>query len=141
MNLLLHKLKVRSLIKKRSKLRKQYKQLRSEESNSTVRDEILSEEMHEIGMLDDEIDSMESEYLIEEARKLLLPLPDKDEENTYWCSSRFTGLYQLNRNGMHELRNRVREERSAKRQWMIAAGATLTGIIGAISGLVAVWKD
>jgi hypothetical protein len=79
-----------------------------------------------------------SDYLICEADRLLLPLPDDDEKN--WTT--FDGgegvERVLTRKGINEIRTAIRGELKARSERFLMLTSGLIGVIGAITGLVSV---
>lgn len=136
-----HKKQIKKLLEEKRRTVSHFQSLRKEAEDSDEREYLLNGEKHEVGMIDDEIYSLETQYLLEQARNLLLPMPKHDENEEYWEKSQFTRLYQLTRHGMQELRSTIRSEKRARREWIAVWVAGLIGLIGAISGLVALWKD
>ncbi len=102
---------------------------------------LISEEIFEVDMIDDDIETLESGYLIESARQLVLPIPDFDIDNGTWKESKFTRRFRLSKKAMVDMRSSVRKERKERREGMMLWLAALIGIIGALSGLLAVWKS
>lgn len=87
---------------------------------------------------DDEIMELSSRRLLDAARKLLIPVPEFNEEN--WEESSVTGGRFLTRQGMQELRRSIREEHKARREGHLVWGSALVGLIGALTGLASVLK-
>ena len=92
-------------------------------------------------MIDDEIETLESRYLIESARQLVLPIPDFDMDSDTWKESKITRRVRLSKKAMVDMRSLVRKERKERREGIMLWLAALIGIIGALSGLLAVWKS
>lgn len=91
-----------------------------------------------------------SEYWLSHADRHHLPtppLPAQDGENAYWVRTypdphthdRYT--YRLTERGLTEVRSTVRLERAAKHDSWSRAAVLVTGLIGALTGLVAVLMD
>lgn len=103
------------------------------------RRDLEQESYHELGIIDDEIKMLVSRRLISVANRYFLPTPDFLGDHWEECDF---GRYLTNE-AMKELRAEIRKERAEKRQdWQGALFwiSGLTGIIGAITGLVAVLK-
>jgi len=145
MNLISYRWKLRKLHRSRAKTVEAYKRLqdnaRKENKAQDELESLVHEEMFEIDMIDDDIESLESRFLIESARKLILPIPEFKTDGDAWVESRITGRYRLSKNAMTEVRTVVRKERKERREGMIMWLVALTGLVGALSGLLAVWKS
>lgn len=145
MNELSYRWNLRKLHRQRSRTVGVYKCMQEEarkEKKSREDIEILiSGEMFEVDMIDDEIETLESRYLIESARKLVLPIPAFDKDSDTWDESKITRRFRLSKKAMVEIRSLVRKERKERREGMMLWLAALIGLIGALSGLLAVWKS
>lgn len=97
--------------------------------------------MFESDLMDDEIESLASRYLIQLAQRLLLPIPEYSRDTNAWKQSRLTGRIRLTRSSMAALRSRIRTERKERRESAMLWIAALTGVLGALTGLLAVWKS
>jgi hypothetical protein len=82
-----------------------------------------------------------SNYLIAKAHRLVIPLPDRSEDNL-WSVNSDTGEAVLTRQGINELRSVIRSEEKARREailmWVPAITA-VTGLLGALIGVIATW--
>jgi hypothetical protein len=103
--------------------------------------EVWESEGFDLKMISDEIDNLLSRYLISKASRRFLPIPSLSEKEGKWERSQFTGKYQLTDEGMRELRGMIRKDTKERMEilsyWSQWVGL-LIGIIGAITGLVAV---
>jgi hypothetical protein len=118
------------------------------EKNYKKANELKADLRHELEMHDDEEDSILTTTLLAEARKLRVPVPshshDENEdmiEDINWRYSRHFGDWLLMPNGIEFVREAIRKERRARHE-MRAAWlpwlAALTGLVGTITGLLAV---
>jgi CRISPR/Cas system CSM-associated protein Csm4 (group 5 of RAMP superfamily) len=89
-----------------------------------------------------------SDELLYEAQRLYLPTPSHDDKQK-WDSdhSLYSPTRYLTPEAMTELRGAIRKERAEQRvvfEWWLkvlgGAVGILTGLIGALIGLVAIWK-
>lgn len=117
-----------------------FQKARQDKSDKSQLDSLEWERRSELGFIEDQIEALVSGALIAEAHRLMLPIPEYQEDGAFWERSSFTGGAFLTRKGMVELRASIRAERAARRDGALAWFAALTGIVGAITGLVAVWK-
>ncbi|WP_312679854.1 hypothetical protein [Stutzerimonas nitrititolerans] len=99
---------------------------------------IKYDQHHELSMLDDEIETLASQYLLSIAHRLLVPIPHYQEEGGAWERSSYTGTAYLTREGMKALRQEIREEEQARQRGLLAWTSAAIGVIGAFTGLAAV---
>jgi len=77
--------------------------------------------------------------LIRKARRLLIPIPSKIDEPDAWQErSPVTDIQFLTPIARKKLWDAIREEHNARRDMIVGWITPLTGIIGALTGLVAV---
>ena len=106
--------------------------------NRASSDEIRSlrqREWYEVDLIDDQISDLVTRRFLGIANKYLLPTPKHDGA---WIESDVTGLRQLEPEAIIELRATIRKERKERYEHMLMWVAALTGLIGALSGLIAV---
>lgn len=143
MNPLLYRRTLRKFQRRRAKTLAAYREDRAKaEKEKKPRDDIeaiIASERHEIEMIDDEIESLESRNLIEAAQALLLPLPEYSKDSSEWEQSGFTGRYRLSLAAMVKLRAQIRKERKERREGAIAWITAITGLIGVLIGLLSVY--
>jgi len=103
--------------------------------------ELSDNEIYELGTLDEKIHQLYSQHIIARAERYLLPIPEIQDPDGEWEIGRITGGFCLQREALSSLlsairveQNHRREAAQAKLMWMAAS----TGLIGAITGLVAV---
>lgn len=90
---------------------------------------------------EDRVYGEHTRYLLRVAHRLIVPIPSySDEEN--WEDSNYDGMRYLVPGAIHKLRTAIRAEQKLRREtilmWLPAIGA-ITGLLGVIIGLVAVW--
>lgn len=98
----------------------------------------------EIDLHDEEEDAHITKKLLSKARRLRVPAPHRynedKTESEHWYEGPYTGGWYLTTSGVSTLRDEIRREAKAKHelraQWTVWLSA-LTGLIGAITGLVA----
>jgi hypothetical protein len=114
--------------------------------NAEVIYEVQQTESFPLEELDDEISILMTQRLTSIAEKLLLPLPPKPipeegdliVENETWRCSSFSGKWYLRTKGIVEVRKLIRQERKERLELITPWIALIFGIIGAITGLIAV---
>ncbi len=95
--------------------------------------------------IEEELRSIFADKLVKKANRLKVPIPPKcitgrDEVNGNWQRGTFTGLWYLTSEGLSKLRSSIRAERRERRDAAAFWIAVLTGLIGALTGLIAVWR-
>lgn len=99
----------------------------------------------EIELHEEDEDAYITKKLLRKARRLRVPIPHLYSEGSslsdHWYEGRNTGRMYLTTKGIAALREEVRHELKARHEsrsaWIVWLSA-LTGVIGAITGLVAV---
>jgi hypothetical protein len=111
-------------------------------SNREELDRIFHDEQEEYMLNYEEKEYLISNFHLTTAHKHLLPTPgyyDKEK----WEEGNRLGRRYLNRAAIRELRSDIRKERAESRQdwqfWLTSL-AVLTGLVGAATGLIAVWR-
>jgi len=108
-------------------------------NNKLLTAELEDEARHEITIAQAELAWARSRYWTSQASKWEIALPAQDE--THWEDFEGTGFegHFLSLSGVSYVRNGVREESSRSRKLIFEWLTMLIGIIGAASGLIAVW--
>lgn len=81
-----------------------------------------------------------SSYLVAVANRLLIPTPKFKTEGGEWEQALSTGRYHLNISALAELRAAIRKEQKEHHEIWLLWFAALTGLVGALIGLVTVAK-
>lgn len=98
----------------------------------------IREERHwETSLIDDEISILVTRYLLGRANRKFLPHPSHDEDKGYWNDAHQLGSRYLTSAGITELRRTLRAERADASGFWLSILSTLIGIIGALTGFVA----
>lgn len=107
-------------------------------------DELRWEEQEEDIIWHEEREGLYTRQLLRQAGRLHVPVPrqydDKGQQTDLWVSGDRTGTWYLTDEGVEQLRGAIREElrwRIERRGHWINWVAALTGLIGALTGLVA----
>lgn len=98
----------------------------------------------EVDIYDEEQDLYLTKNLLAKARRLRVPIPhrnnDDNTESEHWYQGHYTGEWYLTTIGFSSLRDEIRREEKARHEarahWVVWLSA-LTGVIGAITGLIA----
>ncbi len=115
---------------------------KADKGNHDELDRIAHGEQEEYIFNYEETELLISNYYLSLAHKHLLPTPgyyDKEK----WEEGNRLGRRYLSRAAIRELRSDIRKERAESRQdwqfWLTAL-TVLTGLVGAATGLIAVWR-
>lgn len=112
--------------------------------DESEREEINEQAYLELTSIQDERVRAVSVELLTKAKGLRLSVPTFDEKAGDWERSLATGRWYLSPIGVAKVRSSIRDEekwRMEKRKAWIAWVAALTGLIGATTGLIAVFKS
>lgn len=100
----------------------------------------------ELAVYDEEDDAYITQNLVRQAQRLRVPIPHRfnedRSESEYWEEGRYVTRAYLTRKGIAVLREEIRKELKARgeaRSHWIAWLSAMTGVIGAVTGLLAVW--
>lgn len=128
--------KLRKLEKECSRIHQIYSKHRKGLSGNEL-EQLNAEESSEVWPVFEEIDQLKSRCFYQIAHRLMVPLPDeKDKE--LWQEQSYGWGRVLTSKGIWELKKLIRQEKRERREGFIVWLASLTGIIGAITGLAAV---
>lgn len=100
-------------------------------------DKLVDEFFAETYVIEEEIKALISRSWERKAERLFLPIPPHHEEDM-WEVGDVTRRYYLTPAGITKLRGLIREEKAARRKAVLEWVTPLVGIIGAITGLLAV---
>ena len=98
-------------------------------------DSLVSELFFEQDQFEDEIRRLETQFLTRRARRYLIPVPPTDDE-ARWERSEHSQRYLLKLEAMRELRAAIRDEQRQRLEPVKIWLPLLTGVIGALIGLV-----
>lgn len=132
------------LFRKIAQERKFYDKLINEaKKRGPKKDEIVILEHEFFSSYDEyreEIGNLITQRLLRKARRLMLPIPSLSDKNM-WDRSQFSNRSILTEKGITELRAIIRREQKETREMYLPWVAALTGLVGAITGLLAIiWK-
>ena len=103
--------------------------------------EVYSRELYQVDVWRDEIHALITSYLRSKAQKRLLPFPLRTEESDLWERGYTTGEWYLTNKGITEVRSLIRSEDKERIDFFLKIAGILIGILGAITGLIAVIKS
>ena len=103
--------------------------------------ELNESEVYELCAVDEKIHQLHSQHVVWRAERYLLPVPALQDPNSEWEVGRITGGLRLRREALVALLSATWVEQKQRREaaqanlvWIAAS----TGVLGAITGLVAV---
>ncbi|MFA5858002.1 MAG: hypothetical protein WC955_02935 [Elusimicrobiota bacterium] len=133
------------LNKQKDKLNRSFNELSNKNPNNDTNEyqNKLADLGYEDNCLQEDIALLKTRYLRDLASKLSLPIPDW-KENEMWEQDGQQGRYYLTNKGITYLRDSIRKEQKESKeiifQWVAFIVGTIIGLLGAITGLVAVYK-
>ncbi len=134
--------KVRKFQKLRDRIYKRFKkeerELKSKKVDVNEIGGLYSQASYEDMECTDEIQELNTRYLITEAEKLIIPVPSREKNSGFWEESRITGSDHLTTKGIAELRSAIRKESRERKAAILIWVTALIGLVGAVSGLIAV---
>jgi len=137
-----YRLSLRKLFNKRAKVKKLYEKDRKKAAKDgkpyAEIESIWSLESFEVHEIDEEIKVLVTTHL-NTANRLLVPIPDIKNE-TMWMKLDTDSQMALTPIGISELRSTIRKEKQEKKVNLSFWLTALIGLIGAITGLIAIIK-
>ena len=115
--------------------------IRKAQKDGRPQDEIqrlMGEASMEESIITDEIEGLSTAYLVDCANRLFIPIPERTDQ-LMWSESSYERRQVLTHKGISTLRTAIRAEQKEQREFFVTVLASLIGIIGAITGLVAVF--
>ena len=141
MNWFSYRISLYKLQRERNKERKTLFKLIEEtkkKDGQKIANEMYQTESVNLNIIDGELIYLKTRYLISIAEKMSLPTPRLNEKDGMWEESHYTNKWQLTNKGITEIRKLIRQERKEKLELVSHWATILIGIIGAITGLIAV---
>ena len=126
----------------RERIQRQYASAYEDAKRRGLKGDDLQSEMSQwwidIDMLDEDYRRVRDAKWLRHARRLEIPTPEKNEKNGMWERGRVYREWLLTDIGLSTLRGAVRQEERDNREALFRWGTLIIGIVGAISGLIAV---
>ena len=94
----------------------------------------------DVMLIEEEISKLKTDYLTGKANEMCLPLPTIDDKNGCWEKGNLTERWILTNKGITEIRKLIRTERKENLEITSRWVYILFGLIGAITGLIAIYK-
>jgi hypothetical protein len=93
---------------------------------------------HNVDETEERILLLTTNYFLENAERLLIPVPSHDETN--WVESKYNKRRYLTTKGASELRAAIRKEKRERWEQLQVRASLLIGIMGTLIGIIALWK-
>lgn len=97
-----------------------------------------AQEHAEVTMLEEEIAIVVTEHWLRKAHRRFVPTPELKDGDMWIQCSRTSNEYVLTNRGISQLRTSLRRELKERVEVVVMAAAIVTGLLGALTGLVAV---
>ena len=94
---------------------------------------------HEERMYNEEISIIVTQYLLSKARKHFLPIPPREESEMWEQCNQISTQFVLTNAGVTKVRSFLRTESKERKEVILTYIAAFTGLIGAATGLIAVF--
>jgi hypothetical protein len=139
------RLKLRRLQREKSRLHDLYARAHEECRRLGSDDEEMKqlnyEERHNVGIVDEQIYQIHFERITAQAERLSISIPDHQQSREQWEAARLTGRWRLRRVALQDLLaaiRQVKKERQEALQAKLIWVTALTGMAGALTGLISV---
>lgn len=137
-----YRLELSKLFKRKKKINQNYSKLiRVAEKEKRPEEEIdglCSEAAFEDDILDEEISLLVTNYLEGQSKRYFLPLPERNDQKMWTECGIISKQRVLTSHGISEVRSALRKEAKERMEIIFTFLVILTGIIGAITGLLAI---
>ena len=139
-----YRMALRRLSKRKRNIRAAFKkQLTSARAAGKSTDDLRaleSDAWFEEGMVDEEIAWLITDFLLSKADKHFIATPSRNEEGMWEQCSKISERFVLTKAGISAIRSGIRAERKERSYFVFPIIAAVTGLIGAIIGLITVLK-
>ena len=144
MNYLTYRLSLAKLNRQRETLHKHYAKLIEAAEKAREHDkarELDGEEYGEAQYIDEEVSLLVTRYLVSRANKRFLPIPEREPNNGFWDTAyTMPNRSLLTNKGITEIRSVIRKDMKERLDLLIPWVPAILGILGAVTGLIAVIK-
>ena len=129
--------RIRNLLKKKEALKDYYGPLIREEKDEESKNSLEGNWGSDLWEIEEEITGIENNKLIRKARSLHIEIPHVADGNIWEPALAFG--HNLTSNGKAYLSNEIRKIKKERQDTALRWGQLLTGLIGALTGLLAVF--
>lgn len=141
---IIHHYRIHRLLRQKLKMEEKYdleiKKIRKEKGQEAA-EHLISEMFMERDLIENDIYKAASRRILDLCDLYMIPKPEFDKGSPQWVQSKIDGTYRLSEKALTDLRSALRKERKERHEIMFMWLAALTGLIGAITGLVAVFNS
>jgi len=139
-----YRMALRRLSKQKRKIRKTYAKslasARAAGNNMNDLRALESEAWFEESMIAEEIALLITDFLVSKADKHFISTPSRKEEGMWEQCDKISERFVLTKAGISAVRTSIRAEAKERRDLILPVIAALTGVIGTVTGLIAVLK-
>lgn len=139
-----YRIALRRLFKQKQKVRAAYAKhvtsARKDDKNAKEISSLEYEAWYEEDMINEDISILVTTYLVSKATKHFISIPPRKDEGMWEQCNKISERFVLTNAGISALRSSIRAEAKERRDLLIPLIAALTGIIGIVTGLIAVIK-
>ena len=139
------RLKLRRLQREKSRLYELYARGHEEYRRLDADDEEIKqlnyEERYNVGIVDEQIYQLHFERITAQAERLSISILDHQQNREHWEVAPLSGRWRLRREALHNLLTAIREVQKERQQAMQAKliwVTAVTGMVGALTGLMSV---
>lgn len=139
------RLKLRRLQREKSRLYELYARGHEEYRRLDADDEEIKqlnhEERYNVGIVDEQIYQVHFERITAQAERLSISILDHQQNREHWEVAPLSGRWRLRREALHNLLTAIREVQKERQQAMQAKliwVTAVTGMVGALTGLMSV---
>ena len=118
--------------------RKEIDQARTAGKSSEEIDNLIHEHMALSDLKDDDIEETQHRLICRQAEKFLVPTPRYIKKDGSWEQSHITGRWRFSHAEISQIKDAIRQEQKHRREHWLGWLCAITGIIGALIGLLSV---
>jgi hypothetical protein len=135
-----HWYRLRKLVRERRATQEFYDKEYRKAETADAEQSVLALMFQEVGVLDEEIGFLVSQYVQKEAAHLQIPTPPFSQTSGKWVEGDYTDKWRLSSEQVHKLRAAVRKEKKERWELWQSRLTLLIGFGGMLIGLVSVLK-
>jgi len=101
-------------------------------------DGLIHELMYISGYIEDKIEEAQYQLICRQAENFLIPTPRYNKKDGSWEQSDITGRWRFSHATISQIKDAIRQEQKHRREHWFGWLSAITGIIGALIGLLSV---
>lgn len=141
-NYIQYRRKLRKLYQQRKNTNEYFKtEIAKAKANNESREkiqEIDHEAYFELQQLDEEMRMLATRYLGKEANKLMVPMPEQEDDSMWKKSGILANRYFLTTKGINTIRAEIRKEKNERFELFFKYTSLIIGILGTLTALFSV---